>query len=179
MNLLYIVAFLAVVAVGVASAFIGRALYLRQVRRSLVRLLSMREAVTAAANGLDRVIEHLLSAGDESLVAFAEEPRHEDRRAVEDVASRARIAADELHTLALPKHLWPVAESMEKAAREIAKQAGAVGEADTPDGVLDALGAVDVATIANAIGEANETLEPLLREFGVSEPAVYGGGLYI
>ena len=38
---------------------------------------------------------------------------------------------------------------------------------------------MDVATIANAIGEANETLEPLLREFGVSEPAVYGGGLYI
>ena len=36
---------------------------MRQVRRSLVRLLSMREAVTAAANGLDRVIEHLLVGG--------------------------------------------------------------------------------------------------------------------
>ncbi len=179
MTLLYLLGFLAVLVAGVAAAFLGRALYIRQVRRSLVRLLGMREAVTAAANGLDRVIEHLLAVGDESLMAFAEDARHEDRRAVADVASRMGIAADELHVLALPKALWTVAEAMEKAARVIAAQAGRVGEAESAEGVLDALGAVDTAAIAAAIRDVNGLLEPLLGESGVSEPGVYGGGLYI
>lgn len=175
----YLIVFVVLVAVGLAATLLGRILYIRQTRRSLVKLLGRREGVVAAANGLEKVIQHLLAAGDESLMLFAEDAHHEDRRAVDDVAVRMCIAGDELHALALPKRLWPVAEAMEQAASMIAAQAGAVGEASTPDGVLDALAAIDVAGIASAVRTANAALEPLLEDFHVDDSAVYGGGLYI
>lgn len=174
-----IVAFVALVAVGVAAALLGRFLYLRQVKRSLVTLAGRREGILAAAKGLELVLEHLLAADDATLSAFAGDPASEDRRALEDVAARTRIAADDLHGMALPKRLWPVAEAMEHAARIIAEQAGGVGEASEPDEVLAALAAVRISEINAAIDAANRSLDPLLEAFEVSDPAVYGGGLYI
>jgi hypothetical protein len=171
--------FAALVAIGVAAAFLGRFLYLRQVRRSLVRLLGRLEAILASAKGLELVLEHLLSADDETLSTFAGDPTSEDRRALEDVATRMRIMGDDLHSMALPKRLWPSAEAMEAAARVVAQQAGGVGDAETPEAVLAALAAVRIADINRAIDVSNEALEPLLLAFDVRDPAVYGGGLYI
>lgn len=175
----YLLAFVGVVVVSVGAAFLGRALYVRQVRRSLVRLLGSREAVTASAKGVQRVIEHLLADEDDVLATFASDPGSEDRRAVEDVASRMRIAADDLRTMALPKRLWPVADDMERIARALADQAGRVGEATSPDAALDALGGIDMSGIRADVALVNEHLEPLLEAFRVDDPAVYGGGLYI
>jgi hypothetical protein len=172
-------AFVALIAVGVVAALLGRFLYLRQVKRSLVRLAGRREGVIAAAKGLELVLEHLLSADDATLSAFANDPASEDRRALEDVASRMRIVADDLHALALPKRLWPVAEAIETAARTIATQAGGVGEAEAPDDVLAALAAVRISEINAAMAAADAALDPLLTAFDVRDPAVYGGGLYI
>jgi hypothetical protein len=180
-NLVWIilVAFLALVGVGVLAAWLGRYLYLRQMRRSLVTLLGRREAVIASAHGLERVLEHLLSADDATLSTFASVTASEDRRALDDVASRMTILADDLHGMALPKRLWPAAESMETAARVVAAQAGGVGKAQGPDAVLDALAAIRIDEIREGIEAANEMLEPLLAAFDVKDPAVYGGGLYI
>jgi hypothetical protein len=176
---IYGVAFVAIVVVGVGGALLGRFLYTRQVRRSLVRLLGRREAVIASAKGLERVIEHLLGDEEDALATFAADPASEDRRAIDDMASRMRMAADDLHGMALPKRLWPIAEEMERAARSIAVQAGKVGEATTPDEALDALAAIELHGIRAEIDSANEHLQPLLDAFRVHDPAVYGGGLYI
>lgn len=175
----YLLAFVGAVVVAVLAAFLGRALYVQQVRRSLVRLLSSREEITAAAKGMDRVIEHLLSDEDDVLATFAADAGSDERRAVDDIASRMTIAADHLRQVALPKSLWPVADDMERAARALAAQAGGVGEADSPDGALDALAAIDLSEIREQMALVNEHLEPQLEAFRVDDPAVYGGGLYI
>ena len=174
----YVLAIAGAIAVAVAAAFLGRALYVRQVRRSLVRLLGSREAVTAAAKGVERVIRHLVN-DDEALAAFASDAGSEDRRAVEDVAARMRIVADDLRVTPLPKRLWPVADDMERAARGLADQAGRVGEATSPDEALDALGGIDMGEVRASVALVNERLEPMLEAFHVDDPAVYGGGLYI
>jgi hypothetical protein len=111
----YLIAGIGVLALGVAAAFLARFLYVRQVRRSLVRLLGRREAVVAAAKGLERVLEHLMADEDDALATFAGDAGSDDRRALEDIASRMRITADDLHAMALPKRLWSVAEEMERA----------------------------------------------------------------
>jgi hypothetical protein len=175
----YIIALVAIIAAAVGGAVLGRWLYQRQVRRSLVRLLGRRESVLAAVDGLGRVIEHLLGDEEDAMGRFAADAASEDRRAVADVASRMRIAADDLHSMALPKRLWPIAEEMERAARAVAAQAGRVGEAATPDEALDALAAIKLGDVRADIAAANEHLQPLLDAFRVSDPAVYGGGLYI
>jgi hypothetical protein len=177
----YLLALVAVVAVAVGAAFLGRWLYARQVRRSLVRLLRTREAVVAGAKGLDLVIAHLAGQEDdgEALEVFASDAASEDRRAVADVAARMRILADDLHAMALPKRLWVVAEDMERAARTLAEQAGGVGEAATPAGALDALAAIRMEVVREQARAADTDLQPLLEAFRVYDPAVYGGGLYI
>lgn len=175
----WVLIFVLVVGAGVGAAFLGRVLYSRQVHRSLIALLGRREAIVAAARGIERVIEHLLSADDATLTAFAADPASEDRRAIGDIAIRMRLAADDLRQMALPKRLWSLAEDMERASAEIAKQAGAVGEADTPDAALDALAAIHMQEIRDDIAVVNARLEPLLDAFRVNDPAVYGGGLYI
>lgn len=175
----YLLALIAVVAIGVGAAFLGRYLYGRQVRRSLVRLLGRREAILAASKGLELVIEHLLADEEDALTIFAADAGSEDRRAVDDVASRMHILADDLHVMALPKRLWPIAEDMERAARLLVEQAGGVGKAETPDAALDALGAIRMQAVREQVSVIDTHLEPLLDAFRVHDPAVYGGGLYI
>lgn len=176
---IWALALLGIIAVGVGSAFLGRVLYLQQVRRSLVKLLGRREAIVAAAKGLSLVIEHLLSGEDDALADFAFDQANDDRRAVMDVASRMRITYDDLRSMPLPKRLWPVAEEMEGAARLMSEQAGEVGKAQSPEEALDGLSAIRMQEIREHIALVNERLEPLLEAFRVDDPAVYGGGLYI
>lgn len=177
--LLWAAILVAAVIVAVAVAFLGRLLYVRQAKRSLVRLIGVREAVRAAADGLQRVLQHLLEADDEALEVFAADPLSEDRRALEELAARMGIVADELKSLPLPKRLWGVAEQIEQAAHEIATQAGGVGDSASPDAVLDALARIRMADIRAELAAADDRLQPLLEAFKVSDAAVYGGGLYI
>jgi hypothetical protein len=168
-----------VIIVGALGTLLGRTMYVRQVRRSLVRLIGTREAARAAYRGVEQVLEHLLSADDEALEVFAADPASEDRRALEELSARMRITADELKVLALPKRLWPAAEALELAARELSSQAGAVGEASVPDAVLDRLADIRVQEIKTRLASADEALETMLETFKVNDPSVYGGGLYI
>jgi hypothetical protein len=160
-------------------AFLGRVLYLRQVRRSLLRLITAREAVRAAERGLQQVLQHLVEADNEAFGAFAADPASEDRRALEELAGRMRITADELKALALPKRLWGVAERIESAARAVADQAGGVGEATGQDAVLERLAAIRLQDVHELMASADESLDPVLEAYKVREPSVYGGGLYI
>jgi thioredoxin-like negative regulator of GroEL len=175
----YVLAFIGALAVGLIAALLGRWLYFRQIRNSLVKLLGRREAMAAAGRGMQSVMEHLLGSDEEALTLFAEDPESDDRRALEDIAARMTLTADDLRALALPKRLWPVAEEMERAARAIGEQASRVREAGTPDAALDALGRIRMQEIRDEMTAVNGRLEPLLDAFRVDDPAVYGGGLYI
>lgn len=172
------------VAIGtlmlVAVALLGGwLLYRRQVRRSVVRLVGARESIRHAAEALERVLDHLAAGDDEVLASFAADPNHEDRRALHEIALKMRIAGEDLAGLALPKGAWAAATLLERAAFRISEEAGRVGEPTEPVAVLEALAAVDTASVRQARRTADTELDSLRERYGIEETAVYGGGLYI
>jgi hypothetical protein len=164
----------------IAGAVIGaRVLWKRQVRRSLISLTGRREALGAAWKGLQAVFIALAAATPEEMAAFATEPEHEQRKALEELHGRMVILADDLKQVALPKALWRAADLLGIAADTLAKETGRVGEATSPVGVLDALGDVDVAAVKAAMQPADIEIDRLLQDLQIADPSVYGGGLYI
>lgn len=181
MNLIVVivVALAGVVVVGAAAALVGRWLYIRQIRMSLVGLARRREAALASARGLEAILGRLAAAKDEEIEAFAADPANEDRHAIAEVANRMRINTDELQGVALPKVLWPVADKLQTVCAGIVDAADGVGEAGTAEGALDGLGAIDLQRIFIELRAVSEQLDMLLAQYKVEDPAVYGGGLYI
>lgn len=155
------------------------ALWRRQVHRSLIALTGRREAIMASYRALEGVFSSLAGAEADELTAFAMDPASVHRKVLEELHSRMRIQAEELAELSLPKRLWKAADLLCTAAGVLAVETGKVGEATGPEGVLDALGTVDVSGIGDALRPANEAVDELLEAMGIADPAVYGGGLYI
>jgi hypothetical protein len=170
-----VVAILLVAGIVVASVVLWR----RQVRRSIIGLIGRREAVMAAYRALENVFTSLAAADTDELAAFATDATTVHRRALEELHVRMRIQSEELVELALPKRLWTAADLLGTAAGVLAVETGRVGEAAGPEGVLDALGEVDVAGISAALQPANEEIDAQLAARDIGDPAVYGGGLYI
>ena len=72
------------------------------------------------------------------------------------------------------------ADLLGTAAAALAVETGRVGEASSPEGVLDALGAIDVTEVKAAIEAAAAEVGRLSETHHVeADPSVYGGGLYI
>lgn len=175
-----IVVSVAIVLVGaIAGAYAARALWRRQVRGYVIGLIGRREDVRSQARALEGVVEILSGAEDATLVAFATNPRTEERRTLADIAQRMTMASEELRTIALPKRLWAAANQLEVAARAVAREAAKAGEAPDPAAALDALAGVDLTAPEGAALRASEELHRLCEEYGVEDSAVYGGGLYI
>jgi hypothetical protein len=173
-----IIAVAAVVAIA-AIVVVSVVLWRRQVRRLLISLTGRRAAVLAAYRALESVFTSLAEADSEELTAFAMDASSMHRKALEELHSRMRMQSEELAELALPKKLWEAADLLSAAAGSLAVETGRVGEASGPEGVLEALGRIDVAGITKAITPAEEEIDRLLAAHGVEDPAVYGGGLYI
>ena len=154
-------------------------LWRRQVRRSLVGLVGRREAVSAAYRGLEAVFA--ARGGDDAGVVseFALDPASTHRKALEELQTRMAIEVEELQNVALPKRFWQTADLLMAAAAKVRDEVGRINQAPTPEGVLDAVAAIDVTGIRSAIAIAGEELDRQLRETGVDDSAVYGGGLYI
>ena len=170
-----VVSLLLIAGIVVASVVLWR----RQVRRSLVGLIGRREAVMAAYRALEGVFSSLAGADADELTAFAMDAGSVHRKALEELHSRMRIQAEELAELSLPKKMWKATVLLCGAAGILAAETGRVGEAAGPEGVLDALGTIDVAGIGTALRPANEAIDALLAENGMADATVYGGGLYI
>jgi hypothetical protein len=170
------VAGLALVAGAVITA---RVLWKRQVKRSLISLTGRREALGAAYKGLQAVFVALAAATPDEMAAFATEPEHEQRKALEELHGRMVILADDVKQMALPKTLWHAADLLGLAADTLAKETGRVGEAESAEAVLDALGDIDVAGVKAAMLPADVEIDRLLQDLQIADPSVYGGGLYI
>ena len=154
-------------------------LWRRTVRRSLIALTGRREAVMAAYRALEGVFNALAEGDVDELTAFAVDATSVHRKSLEELHARMRIQSEELAELALPKRLWEASDLLGTAAGVLAVETGKVGEAANPEGVLDALGQVDVAGIGTSLRPANEAIDALLLEQDIGDPSVYGGGLYI
>lgn len=177
----WIVVALTVVGIAAAllSAWLGRQLWLKRVRRQLVMLFSSREALTSAARSLNELIERLAEAGDDVWVLFVEDSESDERRAVGEIAHRMDMLAVELEAMPLPRVLHELADALQRIAGEIRDMTVAIDRAASPDEVLNALEGVDLPWIAQRMTETDRMLGELQGTFKVTDPAVYGGGLYI
>lgn len=172
-----------IAAVGVlliAGIVIGAVLvWRRQVRRSLIGLVSDREAIRAAYRALEAAFATLAEDTPEEITEFATNPGSVQRKALEELGTRMAIQADELQNVALPKKFWRCADLLMAAASKLRDEVAAIHRAPTPEAVLDGVARIDVAGIRAAIAAAGGELERLLHENHVEDPSVYGGGLYI
>jgi hypothetical protein len=176
---MYVIIAVAAIAAIAAIVVVSVALWRRQVRRLLIALTGRRAAIVAAYRALESVFTSLAEADAEELTAFAVDASSVHRKALEELHSRMRMQSEELAELALPKKLWEAADLLSAAAGSLAVETGRVGEAAGPEGVLEALGRIDVAGITAAVTPAEAEIDRLLDVHAVGDPAVYGGGLYI
>lgn len=164
---------LVIVIIGLA-----RLAWRRQVRRYIVTLIGAREDVKNAFATVQKSSQALSRATDGELVAFALDPTSEERRTLGDIGERMAITADELQTMALPKRLWPAANALADAAVLLSGQASRVSGGQGTE-VLDALSELDLVGVVSLLEAADAVLGDVCERYGVSEDAVYGGGLYI
>lgn len=165
------------VALVALTVVLARLAWRRQVRRFLVGLLGRRAAIEAALKTVDGTIRKLASGSVDELLAFSAEGS-EERRALAEVASRMTIEGAELADLALPKKLWELADALGAAASALGEQAGRVGDS-SGEAVLDALLDLDLDPVRASLAQADASIETASAIYGLTDPAVYGGGLYI
>jgi len=167
----------AVVVMVAVTIVLSRLAWRRQVRHYLVGLLGRRAAIEAAFKTADSTVRVLAGGSVDDLLAFAE-GASEERRALAEVAARMTIEAAELADLALPKKLWSLADSLGAAATSLSEQVGRVGDA-SGEAVLDALLELDLNASRASLAEADGQIATASTVYGLTDPAVYGGGLYI
>ena len=174
-----IVGITAAALLGVAGFFGFRWIWHRASRRYLVRLIGRSENIIASKRTLESVIQHLADESAESIMEFAEDPESVDRKALLEITQGMAIVADELWTMPLPKHLWPVGEALGDAAATIGEESGRIHDLMEADEVLSALGEVDLGKVAKEHDRAQELVREACTYYDVADAAVYGGGLYI
>jgi len=85
-----------------------------------------------------------------------------------------RIEASELEAVALPKRLWPLADALGEAARTLAAQTGAVGEATGLD-AIDGLAGLDLEVVRAFISRADEEIRSVSEACRLTDPTMYDG----
>lgn len=148
-------------------------------RRLLLRLVVRTEAVEAASSALVDSVGHLSAASDEEIEVFADEVDSVGRKVFSEVHERARMIAEEMDRVPMPKRLVPAAEAVADAAFMVAEQAGKVDGELTGTEALDALSSVDLAEVRRYTQKARVLVTGACEVCGLDETAVYGGGLYL
>lgn len=175
---------LTVIAVGgillFAAAIAAIVLLMRAYeRRAVLRLLGKAENIDAAIRTLEDTIGRLSVAEDDVLEHFAEDPDALERRVLHELASRARVLADELDHSPVPASLVRVAEALADSSYLVSQNAGRVGDELKGEAALNRLAEVDLAGIEAYQAKARAMLVRVSEEFGIEDTAVYGGGLYL
>lgn len=165
------------VLLAAVTIVLARMAWRRQVRRYLVGLLGRREAIGAALKTADTALQTLAGGSIQDVLAFTD-PASEERRVIADIAARMKTETAELSDLALPKVLWPLADSLGEAAASLAEQAAGVGDTEG-EAVLDALLALDLEVARSALAASDEHIAAASTAYDLTDAAVYGGGLYI
>lgn len=171
-----IIAGVAVLLIAVIVV-LARLAWRRQARRLVLDLVTRREAISAALKMTDSVVARLAGGTVKELLAFTGSDS-DDRRAVAEIGARMRIESAELAHLPLPKQLWGLADDLGNASTWLTREAGGVGDS-AGDAALDALSALDLMPVRQALEAADAKIVALSKKYGLADRAVYGGGLYI
>ena len=166
---------IAVVTAGLIAATIvlARLAWRRQVRRYLMDLVGRRDVIGTGLSSAQAVVRTLAESDTDGLVAFAQNDSDE-RTALSEIAARMSIEASELEAVALPKRLWPLADALGEAARTLAAQTGAVGEATGLD-AIDGLAGLDLEVVRAFISRADEEIRSVSEACRLTDPTMYDG----
>ena len=164
---------------AVAGYYLWRWAWFHLSKRYLVRLIGHRESVLASIRTIEAIMRHLADEPDEALIEFASNLESVDRKALLEVRGRAEMLRDDLLSIPLPAHQVSAAEALADVAEAIENEAGRVTEDMGAEEVLEALAAVDLGRIANLQKVAMELITRECDYYGIENPSVYGGGLYI
>ena len=145
-----------------ATVVLARLAWRKQVRRYTVGLMRRREAIGAAMKTIESTVLILSRGTIQDVITFAE-PESEGHHTFGEIGARMSIEKQELAELPLPKQLWPLADALGNAASVLADAASRVGDA-SGEAALD---------------EADGFIAALATVYDLTDPAVYGGGLYI
>ncbi len=168
----------AVAAALIAGTVVAaRIAWRRQVGRYVITLTSHREAITSALKTVESVVRAVASGDVGQVIAFTASDS-EERQTLSEISERMQIEHAELKDIALPKALWKLADLLCAAAGELAAQSAALGEGEG-EPVLDALMTFDLASTRRYLSDALEEAQRVAGVYKVTDPSVYGGGLYI
>lgn len=173
----YIIIGAVAAALIAGTVLAARVAWRRQVGRYIITLTGHREGIASALKAADSVIASL-AEGDAAQVIEFTGAGSEDRQTFTEIAERMRIEHEELKEVALPKALWKLADMLCTSAGMLGDQAAAVGETEG-EAVLDALMTLDLAAVRTALSDATIEAERVSTVYKVTDPSVYGGGLYI
>jgi hypothetical protein len=173
----YIVIGAVAAALITITVLLARAVWRRQVRHYIVTLTGHREAVASALKTTEAVLSALLDDERDALAAFVSRGSDE-REALAAIAERMQLEHAELKDIALPKRLWPLADTLCGTAGMLAEETARVGDAEGED-ALDALAGLDIARVRSALEDASAEIARLAERYNVTDPSIYGGGLYI
>jgi hypothetical protein len=147
--------------------------------RMVLRLVRWREGVDFVRQGLGDSLGRLAEGSEAELRAFADDSGSAERRTLHEVASRARLLADELDSTPLPGSLIHTADALADAAYLIGREASRIPDDMVGDAALDALGCVDLDAVETYYRAAIAAVKQVCQACGVDDSAVYGGGLYL
>lgn len=167
-----------VLSIGVV-AWLIRAAYRGAMRRTIRTMLQAKEGVKALIGGIVESRNRIVAASAvQARERFIEDIHSPERLGFIDLDSRARIIVDELDSMAMPKSLIPIAEALADIAFLIERNVDAVHGGKGVE-ALAALEAIDVERLTGAMATVEERLEQLAVLYGITEVAVYKGGLYV
>ena len=173
----YIIIALVTCGLIAVTIVLARLAWRRQLRRYLTGLVGRREAIAAALKSTEAAVRVLAKADTDQLVAFANEGS-EERSVLAEIAARMRLEASELQNVALPKRLWPAADALGQAATALATQTGAIGDVGGA-AAMDGLAGLDLGIVREALQRSDAEIHAVSEAVGLTDAAVYGGGLYI
>ncbi len=171
-----IIGFVAALLIA-GTVLVARVMWRKQVGRYIIALTGHREAVVSALKAAESVIAELAQGDAERIIAFAA-AGSDERQTLAEIAERMRIEAAELADIALPRKLWKLADLVGDAAESLAAQTGGVGDQEG-EAVLDALLSLDLAAVRTSLIDSATEAERVSVQYKVTDPSVYGGGLYI
>lgn len=173
----YIIIGAVAAALIAGTVFAARIAWRRQVGRYIIMLTGHREGIASALKAADSVIASLAAGDAEQVIAFTG-PGSEDRQTFAEIAERMRIEHEQLKDVALPKALWKLADMLCASAGKLGDQAAALSETEG-EAVLDSLLVLDLAAVRTTLHDATIEAERISTVYRVTDPSVYGGGLYI
>lgn len=171
-----IIGFVAALLIA-GTVFVARIMWRKQVGHYIIMLTGHREAIVSALKAAESVIAELARGDAARIIAFSA-AGSEDRQTLSEIAERMRIEQAELAEVALPKKLWKFADMLCEVAGSLATQAGGVGDQEG-EAVLDALLTFDLTAVRAALADSAVEAERVSTHYKVTDPSVYGGGLYI